>query len=215
MQTDRKIILETIKNRLSVYTISHSYSCYKKLNALRNNDPFNGSRGEELAKQLYRIIFENLKDLKVIYSYSYGLGGIKNIVFSVPYKSFQLILGIDIGNLILLNMFDETEEINVDDKLKIILGANNFFYIEYYGETFTVGNTYLAFEKLNDEFSFSKNKGFNKIFKKEFSDYVNNSGVTNGSYEYVQFGEYVIITNYNPTVERNYYTSKLWVGEEI
>ena len=198
---DWKKVLNIFDNKLNKFTFSHSYHCYKKIEANSNN-PFGKIRGLELDSSFQKIILDNIFEIKVLYEYDYGLGGLKNILFTVPYQNYLLVFGLDIKNLILINFFYNDKNINFMTLNEVCVYGNESFYsFKMYNDNYIVINTYLSFTKFANYVNFALTKKNNKLFWDDFSDYINNNDNALGNYNILQLGNVIINTDFNPGKE--------------
>jgi len=207
---DCKKVMDIFENKLNNFTCSHSYHCYKKLGTISNN-PFGNIRGLELDSSFQKIIYDNYLEIKVLYEYDYGLGGLKNTLFTVPYQNYLLVFGLDIGNLILINFSYNNINMNLMTLNEVCMYGNESFYsFKKDNENYIGINTYLSFTKFAEFVDLDLNKKNNKLFWDDFSDYIKNNGNALGEYNILQLGNIIINSDFNPGKE-NYdtYTTKI------
>lgn len=143
---DTAKLRQVLKERSKEFKVSHTYLFFKKLDADVNN-PLYKYRGLELNTKIEEIVLKNWASAKVIYDFDYGLGGLNNIVFYIPYQDHKLCFAIDLWNLVLINSFVDSDETNLNymdySTLFLIDNFQSFVKkIKYLNHNFYAINTY-------------------------------------------------------------------------
>jgi hypothetical protein len=214
-------LLDILRERLKRFSASHTYPVYKKLQNDANN-PFFPNVGLDLNNEIERIVNTEWMSARVIKDFDYGLGGLKNMLFYIPYGKHRLFFVIDISNVILVNYLTENKlgELGGNETLSIydicLVGPNKRYVEEIYhlGETFYATNTNKSFLNFGESFGESKwevSDNLNILLWNDFRNYINNKDCF-GTHDILQIGDILINCDFTKGVNEHFhYTSKLWV----
>jgi hypothetical protein len=215
-------LLDVLRERVNNFSASHTYPIFKKLQNDTNN-PFFPYVGIELNNEIERIVKNEWMSARIVEEFDYGLGGLKNMLFYIPYNRHRIFFAIDVFNVVLVNYFTDNEVENYN-KLSIsdicLIGLNKPYVerIDYLGETFYATNTNKSF--LNFGLALGENKrevsnNLNNLLWNDFKRYINNQECM-GTHNILQIGNIIINCNFNKGVDVHFkFTSKLWVDVPI
>lgn len=211
-------LLDILRERLKNFSASHTYPVYKKLQNDINN-PFFPYIGIELNLEIERIVKNEWMSARVVKEFDYGLGGIKNMLFYIPYNGHIVFFAVDISNVILVNFFkeNEVEVINTLSIYDICLIGPNRQYVElihYLGEIFYASNTNKSFLNFGEYLGETKQEvsnNLNTLLWNDFKKYINNQ-TCYGTHDILQIGDILINCNFTKGVNEYFeFTSKVWV----